>query len=909
MRIRHLIRFFKQVKSESGQTLLLVMLLLLVGGLLLPPLLSLSITGLKTGQIYEAKAEEVYSADSGLEHAMWQIKYGDLASVLTSPSYDIYDYNTTWSYNLSEQLNAKDVSVSLEHEWIPLGISEPNKVKARNIIESGKLIVFGSAPDASTCQIDIIFYPDDGDVLEIETLGVWLSTGFQYVAGSSSFGAPTTQGHAGGQAIIWNFDPTPFADFPGVDAGATEQRSVITFQYTANQPGALPATVSWVTTSGVSDVPYSWDADSRVYHITSTAGDTKVESYNVKSEIRKLGSAFSGDYRAIGNSLMLDENPDWGGPRRDTLLAESSATVDDIPDNASVTAAYLYWSGWFEGIEDDTPDKQIIWEDDCSDMSDWSGAGPDWVISFGRFRGHHNGGESDRYLTMQSSLDLSEYAGDEVTVSWEQDASWSADPSDGLYFAFSADGGNTWGGNIEAFHDDNPPAEFNYIIPAGYLTDDFKFRFYLDDFGDSWEYCYIDDITISVTPSIFSDSCSNFDNWNAGDDWSINSGRFQGHHEGSESDRYLTMESSLDLSAYSGEDMAIAWEQDASWTADPNDRLYFAFSADGGNTWGSNIEAFRDDNPPTDFAYGIPDEYLTSNFKVRLYLHGFSGLAEYCYVDNIVIYQCAMPMADTTAIFKIDGTQVYFDDGTPTQGSGELVADTSQVIDNMNYGNPHGYSYSSCRDVTGLVREYSTEGAGGRHPGNGTYTVGGVNADTDDEWAYAGWSLIIIYTSPETEGHQLYLYDNFLYCNHNTNLDFDSDGEEGGILSGFLVPAPIAGEVNAATMSCFVTEGDDYYNGDYIALNDTKLWDGTEGESLNDVWNGQSIGMTADGVDVDTFYITWASGLLDTGDTSAQIDIVTDVDIWNLVYIILSFRSEITTSDAISYSIGYVSEP
>jgi len=29
--------------------------------------------------------------------------------------------------------------------------------------------------------------------------------------------------------------------------------------------------------------------------------------------------------------------------------------------------------------------------------------------------------------------------------------------------------------------------------------------------------------------------------------------------------------------------------------------------------------------------------------------------------------------------------------------------------------------------------------------GNGKYTVGGVDADTDDEWSYAGWSLIIIW--------------------------------------------------------------------------------------------------------------------------------------------------------------------
>ena len=237
-------RVLKQVKSESGQVLVLVMLLLLVGGLILPPLLSLSMTGINTGRIYEGKTHELNSADSGLEHALWQIKYGDLETFLTTPSYDVYDYDTTWSYDLSEQLNGEDVNVSLEHVWIPLDISIPNKITARNIIESGKLIVFGSTPGTATCQIDIIFYPDSGDELKIETLGIWLSPGFQYVSDSSSFGTPATQAHAGGQAIIWDFDSTLFTDFPGVSYGESEQRTVITFEYTADRPMTVPTTVS-----------------------------------------------------------------------------------------------------------------------------------------------------------------------------------------------------------------------------------------------------------------------------------------------------------------------------------------------------------------------------------------------------------------------------------------------------------------------------------------------------------------------------------------------------------------------------------------------------------------------------------------------------------------------------------------
>jgi hypothetical protein len=59
--------------------------------------------------------------------------------------------------------------------------------------------------------------------------------------------------------------------------------------------------------------------------------------------------------------------------------------------------------------------------------------------------------------------------------------------------------------------------------------------------------------------------------------------------------------------------------------------------------------------------------------------------------------------------------------------------------------------------------------------------------------------------------------------------------------------------------------------------------------------------MSADGVDIDTFYVTWESGLLEPGDTSAQIDINTGTDIWNLVYMIVSFRSEVTSGGTISY--------
>jgi hypothetical protein len=227
--------------------------------------------------------------------------------------------------------------------------------------------------------------------------------------------------------------------------------------------------------------------------------------------------------------------------------------------------------------------------------------------------------------------------------------------------------------------------------------------------------------------------------------------------------------------------------------------------------------------------------------------------------------------------------------------------------------------------VTNLVRSYSYGANPGGSPpvngnGNAAFTVGGVDAtqNADNEWAYAGWSLVIIYSSSNTRGHQLYLYDDFVYSGMNRNVDFDSDGQPGGTISGFFVPEPVQGENVSARLTCFVGEGDEIYTGDYIAMKRldgsllTKLWDGTTSNgnsqsSPNNVWNGKSLGMSADGVDVDTFYVYWgnpiSNGVLQPGDTSVKIDMYTQTDSWNLVYIILSFRSATTTGGTATYLI------
>jgi hypothetical protein len=624
--------------SERGYTLILVFILLLLGSLIIVPFLDYLSTGARTGSEFERKTNEFYAADSGIQDGQWQVRFDHLNETFTD--YSPYDYTTSWSYDLPEKVNAFIVNTTIRNSWIPKDVTPPIESDAERILMGAdgkppKVIITGTVSDISTFQIKIQYYPDAGEELRIDTIGVWLPAGFTYVSGSGTLeGAPynfipVIEPWAGGQVVLWSCGSYPFAGdgfsvpFSGVDPADTPMVSTMTFQFNGPSSQDLEA-ISWVDTNldltrgGTDIITHTWDADIKVYRITSVAGDTEIEAYFPKSEVRELGPAIGGDYRAIGNSLMARSNTSH--KYRDILLNETSATVDDIPSDAYVAKAYLYWSGWFE------------------------------------------------------------------------------------------------------------------------------------------------------------------------------------------------------------------------------------------NT-GTGMQA------------------------------------------------------DNTSVFKIDGQQVYFDaSGSPQHGFQEIIADPAglgdrvQIIDNTSHGNPHGYSYSCRKDVTALVREFSDHG-------NAEYSVGSVDAtwDASDEWAYAGWSLVIIYSSVDTVGHRLYLYDDFLYKDHDgTFLDFDRDGSEGGIIGGFIIPEPVSGEINAARITGFVGEGDVWYPGDYLQFNGTKLWDGTttSGNSFADpsnCWNDESVGMSAEGVDVDTFYIPWSGGLLEPGDTSARIDIWTEDDIWNLVYIILSFRSESTTGRSLSY--------
>ncbi len=801
----------KLIRTEKGQALPMVLILMAVGGLIIAPLLSYTSSGLKVGQAYEKMADEFYAADAGIEDGLWQIKYNHLEELFDN--YQRYNYTTVYEYPISYpvEVNEIDVDITIENIWIPKDILAPTHQEAEELIGAGKLIITGGVPAELTQQVKIYYYKEASDPgLYVNKIGIWLPPGVSYnTEGECTLethlndvlGADYTRSitsHQGGQAVVWTLTyPLPFTDLPGVSTTDTPMTSTFTFLFTLDYPESerSPEAVSWITTTGVTDIPFTWDADVRVFHITSQAGGadgTTIDAYSIKSELRELGSAISGDYRAIGDTLMLDLYPDWGGPVRDTLLNESDATASDIPENAQIDLAYLYWSAWIlEGGQQET-----LFFDDCSDIyenwspgSDWHEYGDWWNDYFGAHHSYGGGPE----LEMVDPVPLGSYGSGLVTISWQY---WRA-------------------GNIE------------------------------------------------------NDDCLQYAFGNA--------------------------------TGWSG------------W--------YTVFCGDGYGGAGTY---------PQTFEVAVPDEYLTNNFRIKFQITGFSGSGygggEYCYIDNIEITAESETAADTAVRFKINGSPVYFADDeygnptVPTVGPQDIYADNLTVLENEDSG---GFSYSCKADVTALVQAFADHG-------NATYTVGNVNGDINSQWSYAGWSLIIVYSSPETKRHQLYLYDEFLYVAPHT------DGVSYPI-SGFLVPDPIAGEQNAAKVTCFVGDGDDFYSGDFIAINapdvpgyqisnEYKLWDGitlsapsfppympnTSG-SPNNVWNGESVGLSASGVDIDTFYVPWGnppgSGLLKPGDSSATVVLnfadpnPSYAELINFIYIILSFRSRTVTGGTVTYLI------
>jgi hypothetical protein len=401
--------------------------------------------------------------------------------------------------------------------------------------------------------------------------------------------------------------------------------------------------------------------------------------------------------------------------------------------------------------------------------------------------------------------------------------------------------------------------------------------------------------------------------------WVITSYQFEGQGTGvaDPEPRILTQKNGINLTSFGTGLFSISWDQDESGNLDGDDTFFYAFSGDGGTTWSSWYKAFSGNDPASPFTTTIPDEYATNNFKIRYYFN-FDSSSKSVFLDDIEITY--LPV-DTDVIFKINDQQVYFDGNDPAIGPYKITAGRSYTMRNYLSG-PHGFSYACVRDVSALVKTYPIDLGEEHHTGNAKYTIDDVMADTRNgyslsEIAFANWSLIVVYTSPETAGHYIYIRDDN-FCSHTSGdtsaLDFDQDGIPGGQITGFKIPNPITDahgtilETVAAKLTCFVVEGDSWYYDDYFRVTGEQSglskYLSNARSPYDNVWNDRSYpGTISDGVDIDTFELKWDDGILTPGDKNLEVDLYSNTDAWNLVYFIISIRSETVTTGTSHYMI------
>ena len=222
-----------------------------------------------------------------------------------------------------------------------------------------------------------------------------------------------------------------------------------------------------------------------------------------------------------------------------------------------------------------------------------------------------------------------------IILSWDERLEGDTESTDGLDYAFSGDGGNNWSSYYQAFRGSYPPGTFSTTLPEEYLTNDFRLSFYLVDLRGSGEYLYLDDITISE--ALHTDNCTTYDDWDEGSRWVISSDEFRCQGGGGTAESTVTMTSSLDLGAYQGQTVRVYWDGH-DYESEENDILYYAFSADGGNNWSPNYESFNGNvgGTPQTFGHTVPSQYVTSQFKMRLFFDG-TYYNDYVYIDNIMI--------------------------------------------------------------------------------------------------------------------------------------------------------------------------------------------------------------------------------------------------------------------------------
>jgi hypothetical protein len=698
-------------------------------------------------------------------------------------------------------------------------------------------------PDSGVIAIEhelISYDSKKTDEFEDCDRGQYGTTAVAHGSGTLVTAEPNQVPHHGGTALEWYFgDPESssgwiyFEDLPNVvsgfggaspPTGEFPTKRALTFSFSpAGEPNGI---FSWIRTIH-NDIYLSWDTGSGVYKITSTATDsetgthTTLDSYVGTSQLTDRVSSVYGDARAIGNSLMRDTIPDPNhikDARNDPF--ESTAEIDDIPGDATVEAAYLYWSAYKR------------YPDDIGDVTTLTPAQLQALA------------EQVDEATFITDIGESRITADRVQVQRR----WLGGPQGWVYSAFK---------DVTAYLKPEPSADITFT-PIGGPPE-----------------------SVDI-------------NWVSGD-----------------------AEVKITADGANPDDMVL--------DRDP-------FTVEPGDTT-SKIDVPEDDSPmvltsgSTAGTYDATVKCTKGSVEVDGVIITKSGTPDETDVSldtpAAALPQITITRLTTTATVDITATDIpaggdidvagvdtLYDTGDSVTHTmlGSLPDTSPDTLTGTTYEN---YSvFISCTNgVVEVTYNAGSDtvvlGAPGSHVTNGDYTVGYLEGITDQDignsGSYAGWSLIVIYSSPTEEAHQLFLYDTLNRIDQSLppSLSLVST------VTGFIAPDDFEGR-----MTCFVGEGDEGYTGDSIKVNEYLLprpgdpYDGVNPQ--DDVWNSLSSGLAGesiDGIDIDTFDV---SDLIDEGDTSATLKFYTGQDGWALIYVFLSFKT-VPTEESGSFPVGILS--
>ena len=376
------------IRGQKGIALGIVLILLALGGLVMTPLLLHLYTGVSSGQIYRDRMELNYAVDAGVEDGIWK---ADNEAVPLDP----FDYTTVYSYSLPTQINDKDVNIDIKQIWLLDGLE--SDINGTTPATPPMSITGGVTNQDGDFELRLSYDTPEVELL-VDSVAVWLPPDFEY-KNNSSFGIteenPTQSTWNGGTVLRWDFYPAVnFDDLPlmtseepgeGGMQPAIELPSVRVLAFKVDPEGELArGSYCWFRTEDPSNY-LCWDTNITIYQINATATDSatgssmSAQGYSYVSEGFDTGwldlgeTLMSGDYRAIGNTNMQDLNLDR---RRETVLEESSAAISNIPSDASVVYAFLYWSGWKDYYGSMEPDKEVLFRiESAPDYIRPSGAG------------------------------------------------------------------------------------------------------------------------------------------------------------------------------------------------------------------------------------------------------------------------------------------------------------------------------------------------------------------------------------------------------------------------------------------------------------------------------------------------------------------------------------------------------